>query len=761
LLRVGSEVERYQVRAILGRGGAGTVYAVQHQTLGTHHALKVLHIASPVMRARFIEEGRIQARLRHDNIVHVSDVLDVGGHPGLLMDCVAGGSLAERLHVAPVHLADVIGWARDTVAGVQHAHAQRVTHRDLKPANVLLTHAEPGERATARVTDFGLARVLGGGHPSLTQMGSMLGTPAYMAPEQVLDPRGIDERADIFSLGVMLYQLSTGNRPFEGGNIEAIFAAARSGSYRPPADRVAALPAELCALIERCLSPDRDHRPGSCADLLEVLDRVDIPPPQADAPLWSPAAPPSDRPVDSRTPVAVPVRREGASPETLASLFVPAGIDDATDAMQPPATAEHTLANWGPDDPTPRADVLPPWPARPGERAPDPTPLAQVEAPAQPAPAGDPAPPPVVADASTDGSPGDPSPTAAARTTPTRARSIGIRAIWMLVPLLAAGLSWTGAAEARLAWWILDAFRAPVIADQVGLVAISVDDPTTLRPGYPVMLRALRDAGAKAVVFDVALTRRSPHDDAIAEAIIELGETGVPVVFPVRFSGPDAEPPASLAIREAAQLGLVESTRGSADGMVHQLEARRLLPDGETVWHLALAGAAAAQGIDAGGIAVEGDDIQVGEHRVPAPGRLLWLTPTTAPPYVPHDALERFHELEDRVVFVGAHGRNRDEFLTPAGIRYGVELIAMMTQAILSDAVPRRLGAGADALAALLTGLISLLLGRSRSWAGWVAAGGFILVAIVLSASGTLLALVPLATAGLLGAWAGQGGKQR
>jgi serine/threonine protein kinase/CHASE2 domain-containing sensor protein len=745
LLRVGSEIERYQVQAVLGRGGAGTVYAVQHQTLGTRHALKVLHIASPVMRARFIEEGRIQARLRHANIVHVSDVLDVGGHPGLLMDYVAGGSLAERIHVAPVRLLDVVGWARDTVAGVQHAHSQRVTHRDLKPANVLLTNAKPGERAIARVTDFGLARVLGGGHPSLTQMGSMLGTPAYMAPEQVLDPRGIDERADIFSLGVLLYEISTGSRPFEGGDIEAIFMAARSGTYAPPEERVPALPVELCALIARCLSPDRDRRPDSCAVLLELLEHVDIQTSQADAPLWSPAASTSDGPAVSRTPVAVPVRRQVASPDTIASLFAREGLGDSTDAVEPLATAGHTLANWGSDDLTPRVEVAPLWPVERGESDPPPTPPSPVE---------DDGP----ARSSEDASPHDAEQPAPPR---ARARAVGVRAIWMLVPLLAAGLSWTGAAEARLAWWILDAFRAPVIADNVGLVAISVDDPTTLRPSYPAMLRALRDAGAQAVVFDVALTRPSPHDEAIAEAIIELGENGVPVIFPVRFSGSDPEPPASMAIREAARLGLVESTRGSADGLIHQLEARRFLADGETVWHLALAGAAAAQGIDADGIAVEGDDIRVGEHRVPAPGRLLWLTPTTAPPYVPHDAPDRFHELEDRVVFVGAHGRNRDEFLTPAGIRYGVELIAMMTQAVLSDAVPRRLGAGADALAALLAGLISLLIGRARSWAGWVSAGAFIAMAIMLSSSGTLLALVPLGTAGLLGAWAGQGGTQQ
>ncbi|MEC8424917.1 MAG: serine/threonine-protein kinase, partial [Myxococcota bacterium] len=176
MLKVGRDIERYRVEAILGRGGAGTVYGVRHRTLGTVHALKVLHIASPVMRARFIEEGRIQARLRHENIVHVSDVLDVQGHPGLLMDCVTGGSLLDRLRVAPVHLSDVVRWGCDTVSGVAHAHAQRVTHRDLKPANVLLTTATMDRRAIARVTDFGLARVLGGGHPSLTQMGSMLGT---------------------------------------------------------------------------------------------------------------------------------------------------------------------------------------------------------------------------------------------------------------------------------------------------------------------------------------------------------------------------------------------------------------------------------------------------------------------------------------------------------------------------------------------------------------------------------------------------------
>ncbi|MEC8423276.1 MAG: CHASE2 domain-containing protein, partial [Myxococcota bacterium] len=520
-----------------------------------------------------------------------------------------------------------------------------------------------------------------------------------------------------------------------------IFAAARSGRYRPPGERVPALPSDLQDLIIRCMAPDRNGRPDSCAELLSVLRSIAASEGPQDRPLWTPP------PLERGQPSAPPADQY---PDTLASL-VSHGDGPAHGNMAEQVPAAQTLANWGRNDPTPRVEQLPPWPAGFGTRRED-------AEPPQPAPPPNvpPETPPVAARRGAPG--GD------ARQEPTPRvwrRGGGWRAGLLLLPLLAATLSWTGNADARLTWWILDAYRAPVVADDVGLIAISVDDPIALRPDYPGMLRALRDAGVRAVVFDVALTRPSPHDAAIAEAIDELDDAGVPVVFPIRFSGSDAEPPASPEIREAATLGLVESSRGSGAGLVYQLESRRFLPDSATVWHLALHGAAAAQGLGPDEIAVEGDDLQVGEHRVPAPGRLLWLTPTTAPRYVPHDAPDRFPELEGRVAFVGAHGRNRDEFLTPAGIRYGVEIIAMMTQAILSEAIPRRLGTGAVVLAAALAGLMSLVAGGQRKWLGWMVALGLMSVAVAACISGILVALVPLVSAALIGAWAGQGGRPR
>jgi eukaryotic-like serine/threonine-protein kinase len=376
VLEPGQVIERYRVELTLGEGGAATVYRVRHTTLGTLHALKLLHIVHPTMRSRLIDEGRIQARLRHPNIVAVTDVLDVDGAPALLMEFVGGGSLADRLQAGPVRLDDALRLFRGVVAGVAHAHAEGLVHRDLKPANVLLAPGpDPTSPSVAKVTDFGIARILDGTGPGHTWTGVGMGTPAYMAPEQAGDARGIDARADIFSLGVMLYELVTGERPFQGsGPLEPILAA-QAGRYRPPEDREPTLPPPVCAAIHGSLRADRQRRIESCEALIAVLDGAAAPPsaapPTAPTPAPVRGAPaPSTQTIDEFLPFTLaPPTQSGAEAEPGQPATIPDSDGRDADAQ-------------GGDvgDPEPGAAPLDRAPARPRAAAaprPPPTPAPE------------------------------------------------------------------------------------------------------------------------------------------------------------------------------------------------------------------------------------------------------------------------------------------------------------------------------------------------------------------------------------------------
>lgn len=214
------------------------VYRVRHATLHTRHALKILKDDSTQLRLRLEREGRLQARLVHPHLVPVTDLLVVEGHPALLMPFVDGPDLGSVLRrQRPTH--DVAGAIiRGILAGVGHAHAHGVVHRDLKPANVLLERV--GDGFVPRVTDFGIARIFdaqrhGAAATPLTCSAQFLGTPAYASPEQFDGARDVDHRADVFSLGVMLYELYTGERPFVGEGLIEVQAAILGAEYLDPA----------------------------------------------------------------------------------------------------------------------------------------------------------------------------------------------------------------------------------------------------------------------------------------------------------------------------------------------------------------------------------------------------------------------------------------------------------------------------------------------------------------------------------------------
>jgi hypothetical protein len=271
-LRPGAVVDRYLVERELGRGGMAVVYLVRHIELGTLHALKLLRNTHPDLVDRAIQEGRMQARLRHPNVVPVTDVVRIGGLPGLVMEFVSGPTLDRLLDGVRLPEDAVDALAEQLFAGVGAAHRAGIVHRDLKPANVLLGQQD-GDLCV-RVADFGLAktwdeamRVAGAKE---TRTGYTMGTPAYMAPEQHRSARGVDERADLFALGALLYEVVVGAPPFTGTSFVEAYQQAATASYPPVPSRVPEAPARWTRAIHAALSPDPADRPQHIDALREL-----------------------------------------------------------------------------------------------------------------------------------------------------------------------------------------------------------------------------------------------------------------------------------------------------------------------------------------------------------------------------------------------------------------------------------------------------------------------------------------------------------
>jgi tetratricopeptide (TPR) repeat protein len=275
---------RYQLEAELGRGGMGRVYRAHDTLLDRDVAVKVL--SAPELgaegRARLLREARAAAGLNHANIVTVHDVgeADVApsgdGLPFIVMELVAGPSLHDR---RPESLEETVAVARQVCAALEHAHAHGIIHRDLKPENVLLalgppgeTHPLPGTSATAKLSDFGLARSMAS---RLTAEGAIAGTVFYLAPELALG-QAYDGRADLYALGVMLYELATGRLPFLADDPLAVITQHLHAPPVPPRARDEAIPPALDALILRLLSKDPQDRPATAAEVQRALETPDI-----------------------------------------------------------------------------------------------------------------------------------------------------------------------------------------------------------------------------------------------------------------------------------------------------------------------------------------------------------------------------------------------------------------------------------------------------------------------------------------------------
>jgi serine/threonine-protein kinase len=273
VLEVGRVVAGYRIERPLGSGAMGEVYLVHHVERDTPHALKYMPLPSRKIRQRLLREAEAQTRLSHPNVVTLTEVIDVDGDPGLVVEYVEGPTLDEWLaqNRPSLHVAETM--FRGILAGVAHAHRRGLVHRDLKPSNVLL--ARTGTGLLPKVADFGIAKLVEGGDEDpagITRTGTSLGSPAYMAPEQMRDARDVEKSADLWSLGCMLYELVCGARPFVGPDVLVVMNAAQAGDYAAPTQHRPDLPERFTKAITACLQVDPARRVGACEDLVAILD---------------------------------------------------------------------------------------------------------------------------------------------------------------------------------------------------------------------------------------------------------------------------------------------------------------------------------------------------------------------------------------------------------------------------------------------------------------------------------------------------------
>lgn len=297
----------YRILQVLGQGGMGLVFQALDTHLQRPVALKVMKpdlAEESVSKQRFLREARAAAAIEHDHIVTIYQVGEENGLPFLAMQLLRGEPLDKRLERdGPLPVPEVLRIGRETARGLAAAHARGMIHRDIKPGNIWLEvladeRGVSALRVRVKLLDFGLARSAQDPQTRLTKSGFIVGTPAYMAPEQA---RGetVDARADLFSLGCVLYQMATGRLPFTGKDTLAILYALANDHPLPPQTINPDVPLALAELITRLLAKDPAHRPASAREVAEQLEAIERQPavPLA-ASQAAPAAPkPATRPL--------------------------------------------------------------------------------------------------------------------------------------------------------------------------------------------------------------------------------------------------------------------------------------------------------------------------------------------------------------------------------------------------------------------------------------------------------------------------------
>lgn len=335
-MKIGDLIDgKYRIIRLMGEGGMGSVYEARHEVIGQRYALKCLH-AQHATNADFVQriirEAQAASAIGSEHIVYITDGGQTAdGSPFLVMEYLEGEDLGEVLkREGRLEQSRALGLVIQVCQALSAAHKRGIIHRDLKPANLFLVQREiVGE--WVKVVDFGIAKVhasITGEQGSLTKTGSTMGTPFFMAPEQFQKAKHVDHRADIYSCGVILYQLLSGRVPYDADTFsELVFAVATE----PPIPLRSALPGvdpALEAVVMRAISKESAERHQSMAELGEALKPFVVGAPSGNSPTF-----PSPQPVEARSP-EVPHTRHVDSPPNFES---PSSEMPSTIASQEPS----------------------------------------------------------------------------------------------------------------------------------------------------------------------------------------------------------------------------------------------------------------------------------------------------------------------------------------------------------------------------------------------------------------------------------------
>ena len=259
----------YVVERELGEGEMAMVYLVSHLATGTPWALKVVKTGYANLKDRLQQEATVHKQLSHSNIAAMLDIIEGDGFIGLIMEYVEGETLDIWLRSNRPSREESIQIFGELLDAMNYAHEKNIIHRDLKPSNIIMQ--KQGERWTPKVLDFGIAKAVQDDGNNLTQTGTAMGTPGYMAPEQIRDAKNVNQKADIFALGAIFYELLAGAPPFQGKNNFELINAVVTQPHRPIDFILHDISDNIIQLIDKSLEKDPNQRISSCKEMLNLL----------------------------------------------------------------------------------------------------------------------------------------------------------------------------------------------------------------------------------------------------------------------------------------------------------------------------------------------------------------------------------------------------------------------------------------------------------------------------------------------------------